>query len=361
MNKMNDCICFFNSHPTWGGGEKWHAETAEYLFEKKYITLVCAYAKGALYKRLVSKIPCEKVYFSNRNFLNPFAYFQAYRILKKHKVTTIILCLPIDLKVAGIVAKFLGIRNIIYRRGSAIPIKDSWYNRFLFSKIVTNVIANSEATKNTILENNSLLFPSEKIVVLYNGIRIPKKIERKNVEGNNPYIIGTAGRLEVQKNLFSLLEIALHLKEKKYNFIIKIAGEGSLNDQLAIKIDELSLQNHVELCGFQSSMEDFYKQLDVFVLTSYWEGFGFVLAEAMTYNLPLIAYNVSSNVELIKNGYNGFLIQKDSIEEFANTIIMLMQNKNLSLEMGENARKFVEQQFDATKTLLQTEEFLLQL
>lgn len=358
MNKSNDSICFLNSHPTWGGGEKWHLETSEYLHKKGKNVFVCAYSKGALIERLSKSIQVEGVCSSNLNFFNPFAYIQAYKILKKHSVKTIILCLPIDVKVAGVVAKFLGIKNIIYRRGSAIPIKDSLYNRFLFSKVLTHIIANSEATKNTILEKNQKLFPREKITVLYNGIEIPQIEKSQIIDGNKPFIIGAAGRLEQQKNFFSLIEIAKILKQKNLNFKILIAGKGSLHDALQQEIIANQLEKFVELVGFQSDMQKFYSQLDVFALTSLWEGFGFVLAEAMTHYLPLVAYNVSSNVELIMHEKNGFLVELNNNQQFAEYLELLITQPIICKEMGLHARKFVEQQFDSNITMQKVELFL---
>lgn len=52
-----------------------------------------------------------------------------------------------DIKTAGPAAKLAGVARIIYRRGSAIPIKNSLLNRFLFKRVLTDIIANSEATK----------------------------------------------------------------------------------------------------------------------------------------------------------------------------------------------------------------------
>ena len=91
-------------------------------------------------------------------------------LLRKENIGTIIINLSSDLKVAGIAAKLAGVRNIIYRRGSAIAIRDTWLNRFLYREVVTEIIANSEETARTILQNNQKLVPEEKIKVIYNGI-----------------------------------------------------------------------------------------------------------------------------------------------------------------------------------------------
>lgn len=361
MKKENPYICFFNSHKVWGGGEKWHADTANFLHGNNHKVIVCGNIKGALLTRISSSIIRIGVTLSNLSFLNPLAYIKTYRILKKYPINTIILCLPIDVKVAGVAAKLAGVSNIVYRRGCAIPIKNSLVNRFLFSKIITHIIANSEATKESILANNPNLIPREKITVLYNGIEIIPRISKQIKSSDSPFIIGTAGRLEPQKNMLAVIEIAKELRKQYSNFVITLAGEGALRSQLEAEIEQNGLQNHIQLSGFLTNMHDFYSSLDVFILTSHGEGFGYVLAEAMMYEVPLIAYEVSSSNELIKNAYNGYLVPKDDIKEFVQKIILCMQQVNLTKILGLNARLFVEEHFDAAKMNAKSEAFILHL
>ncbi len=358
MNKSEEQICFFNTHNAWGGGEKWHSEASSFFYEKGYRVLVCGNETGELLKKIPSEIATESVRFSNLSFLNPFAYLKTYKILKKRNLHSIILCLPIDIKIAGVVAKLCKVPHIVYRRGSAIPIKNSWSNRFLFSHIVTDIIANSEATKSTILQNNQNLFDANKITVLYNGITIPAVMEKVK---NEVFTIGFAGRLEPQKNLLSLIAVADILRKKNLSFVIKIAGDGSLREQLENEVRNRKLEDYVKFVGFQSKMSDFYSSLDMFVLPSLWEGFGYVLAEAMTYKLPLVAYNVSSNPELIVDGKNGFLVPLGDENLFAERITEIITNESLRCEMGEFARKFVEEHFDKNKNLQKVEEFICAL
>ena len=342
MNTPNNYICFFDSHKSWGGGEKWHHETATYFHEQGFKTLVCANKNGVL-SHLSKGIPQHEVQLSNLSFLNPFAYIRIYRILKKYEISTIILCLPIDIKVAGIVAKLLKIPNIVYRRGCAIPIKDSFSNRFLFSKVLTEIVANSQATKQSIVANNPNLIADEKIKVFYNGIPIPKSISHAD---NKIFTIGTAGRLEPQKNMFAVLEIAEILRKKNFSFCIKIAGEGGQYEQLKQEICKRSLQEYVQLLGFVENMNGFYNTIDAFILTSHGEGFGYVLAEAMAHELPILAFDTCSSPELISDNVNGFLIPLHDNQAFADKIEGLILDTQKAHTIGCNGRKIVEDKFE---------------
>ena len=66
-----------------------------------------------------------------------------YTLLKKYAIHSIILNLPSDLKVGGIAAKLAGVKQIIYRRGTALAVRNTFLNRFLFRYIISRIIANS--------------------------------------------------------------------------------------------------------------------------------------------------------------------------------------------------------------------------
>ncbi len=137
-------VCFFNTCKNWGGGEKWHFDISTRLSDKGYDVIVVTNKRSELCSRIKKwSLRLYAIKISNLSFLNIFKVLKVYKILKNEKIKTIILNLPSDLKVAGVAAKLAGIEKIIYRRGSAIPIKDSFLNRFLFKHIITGVVANS--------------------------------------------------------------------------------------------------------------------------------------------------------------------------------------------------------------------------
>ena len=157
MPKHN--ICFFNTSKTWGGGEKWHYDMAFGIDSSKFNRFVVSGKQSELADRLQKiKMPHIDIGISNLSFLNPFKIRKIFNFLKSRHIDTIIINLSEDLKIAGPAAKLAGVKNIIYRRGSAIPITNSVFNRFLFRYILTGIIANSQQTKNTILQNNYALF-----------------------------------------------------------------------------------------------------------------------------------------------------------------------------------------------------------
>ncbi len=356
QKKNANKICFFNSTRSWGGGEKWHYDISTRLSNKGFKTIVITNKKSVLFNRLKDTLlPLYSIRVHNLSFLNIFKIIKISKILKKENINTIILNLSADLKVAGFAAKIAGVDNIIYRRGSAIPIRNTLLNRFIFNNVVTEIIANSYETKRTILKNNPDLFDETKIKIIYNGInfddyyqKIPEPIyKRKGKE----IILGNAGRLEIQKGQKYLIDIARKLKDKNMDFKLLIAGEGRLKKGLIRQAKIMGVDDKIEFLGFIKDIKAFMQSIDVFLLTSLWEGFGYVIIEAMAYQKPVVAFDVSSNPEIIKNNTTGYLIRYQNIEEFIEKVKLLCDNRELRINMGDKAKDHVKEKFNIHTTM----------
>jgi hypothetical protein len=140
------------------------------LQKKDYQVMVITNSKSELKQKLQdSGVPTYSFRISNLSFVNPFKLIHLTCRLKSLRVKTIIINLSADLKVAGIASKIAGVDRIIYRRGSAIPIRNTFLNRYLFGHVVDEIISNSEETKRTILSKNPNLISDQKIKIIYNG------------------------------------------------------------------------------------------------------------------------------------------------------------------------------------------------
>jgi len=363
--RLDECnrICFFNSAISWGGGEKWHFDVSNHLLNKNYEVLVVANQKSELSKRLSkTNLPYCEIRISNLSFLNPFKIISLSRMFKRKKIGTLIINLSSDLKAAGIAAKLAGVKNIIYRRGSAIAIRNTILNRYLFQKVVTQVIANSEETSRTILVNNRNLIAEDRINVIYNGVELELYDERKLQEvyhrQNGEIIIGNAGRLSEEKGQIYLLQIAKIFKDKGLNFKILIAGTGKLESKLRKQARHMQVDDKVEFLGFVDNIRRFNQSIDIFILTSLYEGFGYVLVEAMAEKKPVVAFDIRSSAEIVIHNETGFLVESLNAGLLAEKLEELMINKDMRTRMGEAGRKRVEEIFTFDQTLTQVETLI---
>lgn len=221
-------IVFLNSCPVWGGGEKWTYTTAKIFNEKKDYNVYVATAKNTeLYERAKkAKIKTQEVRVkSGISFLNPLKSYKFIKFLKSQKIDILFLNMSQDLKFGGICGKIAGLDRIIYRRGSAIPIKNRFYNKYLLRNCVTDIIANSKATKETVLRNTSQWLSEDKIEIIYNGIDLNKIDQAANKPLNlyeefnikeDKIIIGNIGRLNYQKgHEFLIKAVGKAVKKRK--------------------------------------------------------------------------------------------------------------------------------------------------
>jgi glycosyltransferase involved in cell wall biosynthesis len=344
-------LVLFNNNRSWGGGEKWHFEAAKAMHSEGIHVTVFCHPESELFVRLKqTTIPVSTFPISNLSWLNIFKLRKLSQLLLQTGANIIILNQSSDIKSAGIAARMAGFSQIIYRRGSAIPIRNTWLNRMLFRNVITHVIANSETTKLTINANHPGLFDHHAIKVVYNGINTMAPIIRKSPDWFNKIpgeiVIGNAGRMVPQKAQSDLIKLASILKNKGIPFKIIIAGDGKLRAELIKESEKSGVAGHILFPGFIKDIGEMLSITDIFVLTSRWEGFGYVLAEAMCYGVPLVGYNVSSNPELIFDGKNGFLVKTGDIEELAKTILYMSSDPELRKKMGEKGREIASLHFD---------------
>jgi glycosyltransferase involved in cell wall biosynthesis len=359
-------VFFVNSTKTWGGGEKWHFEMADALRKAGYDVTMLAREGKDLYKRsLAANIRTLPIVITNLSFSNPFRLWLLFRFFRNEKPDAVILNFSADVKAAGFAAHCAGVRHIIYRRGSAIPIRNTFLNRLLYKKVITAIIANSFETRRTILHHNSRLFPADQIAVIYNGIQLDQfdsmPSEPMYQRQKDEVIIGNAGRLVFQKGQHYLVDMALMLKKKAVNFKILIAGEGPLEESLREMAVNAGVADHMVFLGFVGNIKAFMENIDIFVLTSVWEGFGYVLVEAMACQKPVVAFNISSNPEIVAADETGYLIDNFDMHAMTEKIETLIQQRNLAEKFGQAGRKRVEAVFDLRKTQQQVERLLHRL
>ena len=361
----HNTICFFNTNREWGGGEKWHLDVARRLYQAGKDILILADKKAPLYAKAQNTgIPAIHISVSNLSFVNLPKHLHLKNIFVKHGVDTVILNLPSDVKFAGISAKMAGVRRIIYRRGSALPIRNSFLNRFLLKHVVDDILVNSYETKRNIFPGNNNILDASKITVIYNGLKtnyldtLPDTLiyHKKQDE----VVLGNLGRMVDQKAQHYLLDVAQALKQKNIQCKLIIGGDGPLKNKLISLSYNKGLESDVIFPGFVNNVKAFAKSIDIFLLPSLWEGFGYVLAEAMYFKKPVVAFNTSSNPELIINEENGYLVEFKNLQQFAEKIEKLASSPQLRHTMGERGKKIVKEKFDFENNFKSLKSFILE-
>ncbi|RPG58591.1 MAG: glycosyltransferase family 1 protein [Flavobacteriales bacterium TMED235] len=360
---MLNSYCFFNTVGEWGGGERWHYDMALYLRSKGHRVMVITQPGAVLGERVKKEgISVFTIVLKNLSVLNPFVLLKLANVYRTHAIDTVVLNLSRDLKCGGISAKMAGVKNIIFRRGSDRSVRNYFINRFLYQKVVTGILTNSKATKSAILSKGVSLVNPDKIKVIPNGIDtqsfldMPFEAFKRNKK--SPIILGALGRLESQKNFEFLIPVALELKKRGVYFDLLIGGKGSQESMLKRAVEENGLRNNFQFLGFLENPKDLFMSSDIFLLPSLWEGFGYVIVEASLSELPVIAFDISSNSEVITEA-TGFLTAAHDVLAFCDKITYLYRNPEERKAMGKAGKNFVINNFESTQVFERIEGYLL--
>ena len=143
----------------------------------------------------------------------------------------------------------------------------------------------------------------------------------KPMPNGRPIQLLAVGRLTEQKG-FSYLLGALHrLREKGVPFQMKIAGEGELRPSLEGLAKRFDLSQHIEFLGYVDPIDPWYRQADIFVLSSLWEGTPLVLLEAVDQHLRIVATDVGGTREILASYPLAMLVPARSAEALADAIL----------------------------------------
>jgi glycosyltransferase involved in cell wall biosynthesis len=179
---------------------------------------------------------------------------------------------------------------------------------------------------------------------------------RERPKEYDPVVVLFIGRLNEEKGVLELVNVAKKIKSYSKNIEFWFVGQGPARCYL----NKLKEQLPIRYLGYINNaiLPKVYQEADILVLPSKkrrkWEElFGIVLIEAMSCGLPVIASNHVGPREIITHGYDGFLIQSDPnldrtkfIKEIIEYIYLLAENVDLRQEMGQRGRRKVEQLYD---------------
>ncbi|HSP89017.1 MAG TPA: glycosyltransferase family 4 protein, partial [Ignavibacteriaceae bacterium] len=288
--------------------------------------------------------------------VNPITIFKLANIISKNKIDIILTNTDKELRLCGIASKISGRVKIVSRRGIDFPLKNKFHYRLTYNSLADIIVANSEATKKTLLIKAPWLNP-DKIKVIYNGINVDDYDESKTKDLRTELgisldipLIGFVGRLSVQKGIEYLLKAFLEIK-KKTNAHLLIVGIGELENDIRNFISQNNLNELVHLVGFRDDINNIMRTIDLLVLPSLWEGFGIVLIEAMAAAKPCITTNISSMPEIVKDGISGFVVTPKDHNSLAEACLKIILDKTLGSKMGLEGKRIVQSKFTIEKMI----------
>jgi len=364
MQKLN--ILFINSIRMWGGAEVWLMDVMHGLYERGHqVTLVCR--PETILEKNATAEGFDVVPIKMRSDFDPIVIWKLWRLMRKKDIH--ILCTNMDkeLRFGGIAAKLAGVKAVIPSREVDYPLKNKLRYRFTYNILADYILANSFSTKLTLLKSAPWL-QANRIEVVYKGIHpepylhavdCKSKIHKEFDIRSHEVVIGFVGQIDERKCIQDIIDSIPIILQALPNARFLFAGKGNLEDDLLRQRSERGLTRQIIYAGFRKDIPAIMQAIDLLILPSKVEGFGYVLIEAMAAAKPVVATNVSSIPEIVQHGETGFLVPVHQPEKLANAIVKILQDKKMAVYMGKKGRKRVLKKFTVKRMISQIETIFI--
>lgn len=167
---------------------------------------------------------------------------------------------------------------------------------------------------------------------------------QKYTKEENTKIVLAIGRLTYIKGFDLLLDAWVKVNKIMPDWKLKIVGEGEDRAQLTGFIEKNKLSSSVELTGNTDNVSEYYKQAEIFCLSSRFEGFGMVLIEALAFGLPIVSFDCEAGPAEILENTGSVLVTNGDTDFFASSLIELMNDdtkrKNISLKSKKKSENY---------------------
>ena len=355
------------THLPIGGAQDNTLYTVELLDKEKYDISLCCNLEGALVER-AKKIEAIKLFdipFLCRE-VSPYrdirAFLSLYKLFKEEDFTII----HTHSSKAGLLARLAAVLNktpIIIHTIHGFAFND-FMNMFkknffiyvekLLAKWTDVLITVSNLNKKKIIDLN--IAHENKIKNIYSGIDLNLFTNKRNNDfrkelnlENNHILLGSVGRLSDQKDPITMIEAFGIISKPFPNAHLALVGDGELKGKILEKIHQLKLDGKVHLTGNKNNPWSVYHSMDLFIMSSIYEGLGRSITEALSCGVPVVCTDVEGVPEIVRDNITGILVPPKDANKLADGIIRTLNDIETAKKMAEEGRRFVKDNFDVNK------------
>ena len=355
------------THLPIGGAQDNTLYTVELLNKDKYDISLSCNLNGELVSR-AKKVKHLKLYdvpnlrreVSIINDIRAFLYL--YKLIKKENFT-IIHTHSSKAGFLGRVAAMLNKTPIVIHTIHGFAFHDYMisfkknifiYLEKLSAKWTHGLVTVSNLNKKKVVDLG--IAPIEKLKNIYSGIDLTLFINEKNDQfrkelnlDSNHLLLGSVGRLSNQKDPITMIEAFCIVIKRFPSAHLTLVGDGELRDKILIKIDQLQLNGRVHLTGNKNDPWKIYHSLDLFIMSSIYEGLGRSITEALSCGVPVVCTRVEGVPEIVRDNETGILVPPKDPGALATGIIKSLNDMDNARKMAEEGRKFINENFDVKK------------
>lgn len=324
-------VVLSNANPGWGGWATMVLDLARGLRARGHGVRVLCRPDSALHRALGDEIPHDALAYGMN--LSPRAMVRVARVLRRYGADVLLGGTSRDLRLSVPAACLAGIPAVVHRAAIA-PFKARPDHRLLLDRLPTHHVANSWATRKTMLASAPWLSP-ERVSMIYNGIDPAPYRAAIPAELSLPpgaVAIGFIGRLVDEKGLPELAAAWRQIAREVPDAHLFVAGTGPHEGGLRRRLADAP---HVHLLGFRRDVPALMKAFDLLLVPSWNEPFGLVAVEAMAAGTAVVATHSGGLAEVPRHGEQGFLIPPRDADALAARAVQLARDPALRQRMGE--------------------------
>jgi len=172
----------------------------------------------------------------------------------------------------------------------------------------------------------------------------------------NDLVVGMIACFKPQKSPQNFVKLAFLTKKVLPEVKFLLVGDGISRKKIERLIRKFNLQKQVILTGWRRDIPRIMSAIDVFVLTSLWEGLPITVLEAMASNKPVVATHTGGIGEVIKEGNSGFLVSPGDTNKMSESLTVLLKDANLRKQIGQSARESLDFNFALTNMIRKNED-----
>lgn len=280
------------------------------------------------------------------------AFWQLYRFIRRGRYEIV----HTHLSKAGILgrlaARFAGVSRIVHTYHGDVfdayfsPIKSQL---LLAAERIVGLATDRFVVVSEALQKRYLGYRvgrSNTYSVVPNGVSSEKLPDRGSETGNRKRV-GTVAMLYPIKRVDLFLDVARRVLRLHPEVEFIVVGGGP--EEATLREAVRGLEDRIRFLGIRLDIFELLSTLDVFVLSSDYEGAGIGLMEAMLVGVPVVATRVGGVPEIVSEGVTGLLVPKGDGDALALAVLRLLEDADLCERMGKAARELAPKRFSIEK------------
>lgn len=348
-------ILHLDEQTGWRGGEQQASWLIQGTAKKGHAIWIAGKANSPFLNAEHGGAPVVRVAAPFWNEVDPVTIWKLAQLCMHEQIDIIHAHSSHTHMIAALVGILASRPSVVVSRRVSFPPKTDFINRWKY-RAPDRILAVSQKVADVLTEYG---LSEEQVIRVYSSI----DVERLNVEPADRATFGiseevpllfNAGALVGHKDQATLLDAVAGLRDRVPAFHLLIAGEGALRASLENQITALELEDCVTLAGHREDVPQWMQAADCYVSSSWSEGLGTSVLEALASGTPVVAAEAGGIPEMVRPGETGYLVPNKDPEALADAIAACLESPEEARNMAVTGQQQVLKVFSTEKMVEDT-------